>query len=273
MGLITINEEQCVKCGICIHSCPISIISSNSDKFPVVTPEKEKSCVYCGHCESVCPEEALMHTLSEKALNPVTNELTRIDPSTLGKYFRSRRSIRNYQNKAVDRKILEDIMDIVRYSPTGTNRQMNQWVIVYDARIVKQLATGTIEWMKTVSSANPAMAAGYNFSALVASFERGSDPICRNAPHLIIAYTSAKYSVGAKDATIAASHLELLLPSYGLGGCWAGFLMMAFQYAPELKKIIGLDESHTVHAPLMVGYPKYPYFKVPVRNKPDIKWL
>jgi nitroreductase/NAD-dependent dihydropyrimidine dehydrogenase PreA subunit len=273
MGLIAINEERCTKCGICIQSCPALIIGTDNNKIPVIVPDKEKNCIYCGHCESVCPQDALTHSLSEKAMAPITDEPASIDPQLLGKYFRNRRSIRNYQSKPVDRSILEEIMDVVRYSPTGTNSQMNQWVIVYDNKIVQQLAAGTIEWMKAVSKANPAMAGGYNFPALVHSFEQGSDRICRNAPHLIISYTSAKYSIGMKDATIAASHLELLLPSYGLGACWAGFLFMAFQYAPDMKKIIGLDESHTIHASLMVGYPKYKYFKAPVRNKPDIKWI
>jgi nitroreductase/NAD-dependent dihydropyrimidine dehydrogenase PreA subunit len=273
MPLIKVNEEKCTKCSICIQSCPVSIISAGENKIPFVDAENEKACIYCGHCETVCPQDALTHSLSAKAMLPLTNELDSIDPQKLGKYFRHRRSIRNYQNKPVDRKILEEIMDIVRYAPTGTNRQFNQWIMVYNKEMVKQLAAGTIEWMKALYSTNPEMAGRYNVPAMVAAFEKGNDRICRNAPHLVIAYTPAKYPLGVKDATIATAHFELLAPSFGLGACWAGFLMMALQFSPEMKKLIGLDENYTVHAALMVGYPKYKYYKVPARNKPNMNWI
>ena len=91
--------------------------------------------------------------------------------------------------------------------------------------------------------------------------------ICRSAPQVIITYSPTAYTIGAKDAVIAASHLELLLPSFGLGGCWAGYLMVALQQYPEAKKAIGLDDKSTVHAALLVGYPKYKYTRVPVRKE------
>jgi len=72
---------------------------------------------------------------------------------------------------------------------------------------------------------------------------------------------------------IAASHLDLLLPSFNLGGCWAGYIMAALQYSPEMKSLIGIDETHTVHAALMIGYPKYKYKKIPARNEVNIKWM
>lgn len=273
MSLITIETEKCIKCNQCLQSCPVSIISMDADKYPVISEEKEKSCIYCGHCESVCPENALIHKYTSESKEPLSNEMAEIDPLVLGKYFRGRRSIRNYQNKAVDRDILLEIMDVVRYAPTGTNRQFNQWIIVHDKEMVKKLADGTIQWMKKLTDTNPAMSMGYNFPGIISSYERGRDRICRDAPHLIIAYTFSAYTIGAKDATIAASHLELLLPSYGLGACWAGFLYMALQADPDLKKLIGLNEKHSIHAALMIGYPKFRYHKVPVRNKSQITWL
>lgn len=271
--IITIDEKKCTKCNICVSACPIAIIGTNNNKFPVIPAEKEKFCLYCGHCESVCPDNALVHELSEKAVAPQNRETGIIDPVELGKYIRSRRSIRNYQSKPVEMKILEELMDVVRYSPTGTNRQTNQWVIVYNKDVVDQLASATVDWMRTVGKNSPTTAAVYNFPAIVAAYERGNDRVCRNAPHLIISYAPAKYAVGAKDTTIATTILDMLLPSYGLGSCWAGFLYMAFEAVPDMKKIIGLNETHKIHNALMIGYPKYKYYKVPYRNKADVKWV
>ena len=196
-----------------------------------------------------------------------------ISSSDLSVYFRNRRSIRKYLPKLVDKVILEEVMDVVRYAPTATNSQYNQWVGVSDPKVIQQLAAGTIGWMKAVMRGDSGMAARYNLPAIINAYERGIDGICRNAPHIFISYTPSNYPGGVKDAVIAASHLELLLPSFGIGACWAGFLMRALQNSPELMKVVGLDDSSTVHAALMAGYPKYKYYKAPARNKVDVKWM
>ena len=274
MSIFKVDESKCKKCGICAQSCPIRIIDNGIDKIiPSVKPENESRCVYCGQCESVCPDSALVHELSNLALEPMEKGSATINPSELGIYFRNRRSIRKYLPKKVEKAVIEKVMDVVRYAPTGTNRQLNQWVIVSDNGLIEKLAGATINWMKVVSRANPEMAGKYNLQSVINAYDNGIDGICRNAPHLFICYSYSNHPVGPKDAVIATSHLELLLPSYGIGSCWAGFLMMALQNSPEMKNLIGLDDSSTVHAALMAGYPKFRYYTIPVRNKADIKWL
>ena len=273
MSLITIDPNKCKACRICVQTCPIAIIDEDpADRLPFVSAEKEAFCVLCGHCEAVCPEGALVHSQlqGEDLASP---DALGIKQDQLAAYFRSRRSIRNYSRKPVDKKVLQEVMDVVRYAPTGVNRQMNRWVIVYDKKMVQQLVEGTINWMRTMVSSNPDLSKRLNMPRLIAGFEGGADVICRNAPHLAICYTDAQNVSGAKDAAIAAAHLELLLPSFGLGACWAGYLMVALMYSAELKALIGLDDSMAVHAALLLGYPSFAYYKVPQRKEVDVQWI
>ena len=229
--------------------------------------------MYCGHCEVVCPNNALTHLLSQIALKSAEEGNLNIDSVTLSQYFQNRRSIRNYLLKPVDNKILEQLMDTVRYAPTGGNRQLNQWIIVSGKEMKQKLTDGAITWMKAILLTNPELAGGYNFQAVITAVENGVNLICRNAPHVVVGYTAGSHTGGVRDSIIAASHLELLAPSFGLGTCWAGFLMTALQYSPELKKILGIDEASNIHAALMLGYPKFKYYRIPARDEADVKWL
>ena len=154
------------------------------------------------------------------------------------------------------------------HQPEPTDNTINN-----DEALIHKLAESTIQWMRAVIKANPEMASRIGMPLLVEDWDNGIDRICRNAPCLVITYTMAEYPVGAKDAVIAASHMELLLPSFDLSGCWAGYLMVAIQQSPKMKNLIGLDETFDVHAVLMIGYPKFQYVTIPARNSVNVRWM
>ena len=77
---------------------------------------------------------------------------------------------------------------------------------------------------------------------------------------------------GMVDLTLALSYLELAAPALGLGTCWAGLLQGAMLYWKPLKEVVGLPDGHTHHYPMMLGYPKMKYFRLPERKLPHIQW-
>ena len=272
MNLITVDTEKCIRCGICADVCPVSVISVGEDQLPFVTPENEKRCVLCGHCEAFCNSFALKHERLPETQVVQKDKLREITPANMAEYFRSRRSVRTFLRKKVDTAVLKNVFEIVNYSPTGVNQQRNQWVVVSNPDLIQQLAEAVIHWMKELVKAESDMAIRLNCAGLIAKYEQGKDVICRNAPSLVIGYTEATYGGGMIDALIASSHLEILLPTFGMGACWAGYLMIALRMSPDIQKIIGLNNSYTVHSVLMIGYPKYRLAKIPYRNAPQVRW-
>ena len=227
----------------------------------------------CGHCESVCSTQALKHRLLPEAETVRRDKLQEINAENLSEYFRNRRSIRTFLPKPVDKSILEKIIEVVSYSPTGINLQKNKWVMICNHDFIRQLSNAVIDWMKTMIEQKTELAQYLNFQKLVNVFEQGNDIICRNAMNMVIGYTDAVYTGGTIDSVIATSQLELLLPSFDLGGCWAGYLMIALNYSPDIKKMVGLNDSHAVHTAMLIGYPKYRYYKIPYRKRPEVKWI
>jgi nitroreductase/NAD-dependent dihydropyrimidine dehydrogenase PreA subunit len=272
MSLITVNQETCTQCNACVESCPILIIDNNHGAISI-PDENTPRCINCGHCEAVCPTGSLIHEKPTNSIQSTSRFPASVDAETLASYFSSRRSIRKYLDKPVDKAILEKIMDAVRYAPSGTNRQPLHWTIINDKEVIKKIASLTIEWMRSAITSNSPAAQAFGFQRYVDQFEAGIDIICRDAHHLVFCYSIANYPVGQNDAIIATTQLELLLPAYGLGACWAGYAMMATKAMPEIRQLIGINDRYSVHTALLLGYPKHQYHRLPFRNKVDIKWI
>ena len=98
MGLITINEEKCTKCGLCVEECPTAVLKMESSG-PVEV--NAKGCLACGHCVAICPKEAMDNVKSPLAMQSEIGEMPKLSPEEAKNFIRSRRSIRSYQSKPV----------------------------------------------------------------------------------------------------------------------------------------------------------------------------
>jgi nitroreductase len=195
-----------------------------------------------------------------------------MEPELLGAYLRRRRSIRCFREEPVDRVKLEQVMDVVRYAPSGRNRQDVKWLMIHDPGEVRRLTEMVIDWMReTVDSGNP-LAVRYNLAGMVKASEEGHDHICHNSPHLVIAHVHSENPVARTNAVIALTHLDLVAPSFGLGTCWGGIFMQAVNKREQLRTALDLPVGHSAVHCLMLGYPAIRYQRPPKRNPADIVW-
>lgn|GEM_PF-3267091 len=61
----------------------------------------------------------------------------------------------SFWERPVDRKVLEEVMDIVRYAQSAGNVQPVKWVIFHDPVKVKKVTGLTIDGIKNVISKAP----------------------------------------------------------------------------------------------------------------------
>lgn len=50
--------KNCVKCGVCVDTCPIGCISMEEEQCVI----DEETCVRCGSCYGVCGFGAILET-------------------------------------------------------------------------------------------------------------------------------------------------------------------------------------------------------------------
>jgi nitroreductase len=193
-------------------------------------------------------------------------------PEQAEHFLRSRRSIRTYQEKPVDRQALEKLIRIASYAPSGHNRQPVQWHIVYDREELRALTAHVIDWMRYMLENQPDMARSMHMDLVVGGWEFGIDTICRAAPHVIVVHGNKMEPTAQAACTIAMTYLELAAPPLGLGGCWAGFFNAAAMFWPPMQKALSLPDGHDAFGSMMIGYPKYRYHRLPLRNQPVMTW-
>jgi nitroreductase len=205
------------------------------------------------------------------ACPPVQKELL-LSPAQVEHALRSRRSIRTYRKKPVERETITKLIDIARYAPSGHNSQPVRWHIIYDREVVSELAGHVADWMRSLLKEQYEFAVSLHMDRVVAGWDAGMDPICRNAPHVIVTHAPKDDRAAPAACTIALSYLDLAAPSFGLGACWAGYFNAAATMWSPMQEALGLPKGDTCFGSMMIGYPKYAYHRLPLRNEPHITW-
>ena len=272
MPFITIDQEKCKRDGICVSECPARIIEiKNSEAHPSLIEGGEEFCIDCGHCVAVCPHGALsIGTMPSSQCQPINKE--RLPTSEqLDLLFRSRRSIRTYRDKSVDRDTLQRLIAFAQYAPTGHNLQSVEWLVIENKDSVKSYASLIIDWMGRLIENEPAIAQVMHLDRVVLAWESGVDRVLRGAPHLVIAHADTSIGMSPANCVIALTHLELAANSLGLGSCWAGYFTAAAGTYKPLQKALALPDGHKTFGALMVGYPTYAYHRIPLRRDQKIQ--
>ncbi len=273
MDLITVDQERCKRDGICANVCPLKIIRiRNNDAYPALVRGAEKLCIRCGHCLAACPHDALTLTGVGPDQCPPLRRDWLLDPEHAEHFLRSRRSIRLYKEKVVEKETIERLIHIARYAPSGHNSQPVEWLVVHNPEEVRRLTGVVVEWMRDTVAKDPKAERSMLMRLITAAWAGGVDTICWGAPHVIVAHAEKDNLMAPQACTIALTYLDLAAPSLGLGTCWAGFFNVAAALWRPMHEALGLPENHSVFGSIMLGYPSISYQRLPPRNTPNIGW-
>lgn len=275
MSMISVDAELCARDGVCAATCPFGLVRiSEGDGLPTTVAGAEPMCIQCGHCVSVCPRGALsLGAMPVADCPPIRPELA-LNVEQAEQFLRSRRSIRAYQSRTVDRQTLTRLLGLARFGATGGNSQMLSWYVVDSRDEIRRIGGMVVDLMRHMVKTRAPMAERYPLGVMIDAWDKGDDPVVRGAPALIFAGAPKEYGLGQVDCTIALTYLDLAAPTLGLGACWAGFVMIGAAQWPPLQELLAraLPEGHVCQGVMMVGYPKHRYHRLPQRKPANIIW-
>jgi nitroreductase/NAD-dependent dihydropyrimidine dehydrogenase PreA subunit len=287
---ITIKEDLCIKCGMCVQDCPCGLYSQEPEgSVPEV--HNLEFCISCGHCSAICSPGAIIHSGFPQDYLQQVNRKNQPSSEEVLELMRARRSIRVFRDKPVEKQQIERIIDAARLAPTGHNMQATQYIVIQNKKIIEHMETATANQLSMVvkMAHNPLMKplflviAGKQAESILemipliekglAAFKRGNDIILFNAPVLIIFHADEKTMFGDISVQLAIQNATLMAHSLGLGSFYTGLLLTAAQRDKSIGNMINLPKNHKIYGGLAIGYPKYEFKKWIERKTPEVSWL
>jgi len=266
-----VDKAKCIKCKICISECPVLIIDGKSE-YPEIKDGKEKNCLECQHCLAVCPEGAIS-IFGKVPGNSIPADARLPEALELENLMQLRRSVRKFQKQEIAPKLIQHIIAMAAYAPTGKNENAVQFTVVdnrADMAKLRKLAYGAIRQAYQENSLPQLYLYLNKFREVWES--KGVDIIFRDAPHLLITSVPKTGTEPLTDGVIAATYFELLANSYGLGTMWDGFAKYIFAaIAPALTQTTGIPENHEIAAVMIFGKPGVKFARSVQNDSPNIK--
>lgn len=241
MSNIVIDHEKCMGCGLCVGDCVASSIEIENGKAVL-----KGACIECGHCFAICPTGAVAMTNYDTAdIMPVV-PMTDYDSDTLLQAMKSRRTMRQFTDKAVEQEKIDKILEAGRYSPTGGNAQQVAYTILGSKQ--DEIEQECVKIFKTGAKA------GSKVVKMLQRMEIDDHFFFKKAPLVIV--VSGKDQV---NPALASTYMELMAESMGLGVLYSGFFIMCAKISRKIQKMLRLKKGFKPVTCMVIGYPKVKY--------------
>ena len=163
--------------------------------------------------------------------------------------LRTRRTYRRFEQKSIDQKIIDEILEAARLASGAANKQPLSYIVVKEADKVADVF-GYTKW------------AGYLPPEL-------GQPKENERPVLFIAVVGNVdiYKNYDTDAGLAISNMTLAAWNHGVGSCIIGACDK-----PKLSEMFGLTENQQLHSVVAFGYPSHSSRIVDLHKDGDSKY-
>jgi nitroreductase len=174
-----------------------------------------------------------------------------------------RRSVRNFTGQKIDERILEDLIEVGKYAPSGSNWQNQRFLVVTDPDEIERIGQIRFVWPykganhKKIKLSHPGGILGHG-TALIIVF---ADAACNDARGNGEYYIWEPLEIQNCSASI--QNILTMATSYGLGSCWVS-ASEKMNYTRLLSKQTWRDAfsnydiptSYKMQGVIVLGYPK-----------------
>ncbi len=175
------------------------------------------------------------------------------------KTIKERRSVREFEDKKIEKEKIDQILECGMWGPSAKNDQKWHFTVITNKGIMKKISQ-----MRLGIEKNPN-------SWIMLRAKTTSDPVLYNAPLYVVITAPEDYKWADIDGTIAAHDMVLAAESLGLGSCYIGTVKILKDNS-EFKELLQIPEGNKFIISMVFGYPKETP-KPKERKKDVVSWI
>ena len=276
--MITINQETCNLCGICMKICHEFCMKIENRSLCI----DFNYCSTCCQCIAICPEKSL----SWDTIPPINFDKSNYpSPILLDELLKERRTIRDFKKDKIDRAILEQIVSYASYAPTHNFNF--RAIIIDDPEIIGKIEAviyrfttrvyqflyklKAIHWMVRFFAPKSEFEYLKAKPKLEKSIERGK--AFKTAPAAIVMIVGEKRTpLSLESAQYALYNIDLFAQTLGLGCRNLVGNQMILNRSKSLRKLLKIDKDEKIFGTMALGYPSVKFRNKVVGKKIPIQW-
>jgi nitroreductase len=206
-------------------------------------------------------------------------------------FLRHRRSHRYFENKSIPKQDMDKLIEIVRYSPTGSNSQSVEVIVIQDPQKRETLSNLAVDFMaaggeesskklqelKAEGKGTPEELAVMEMmerygELMKQSREMGNDPVFYRAPAVVVFHSHKEGRSQKDNCVIASTTMGLLARTMGLEFTYIGIFEAAANESPPVMEELNLPKGHGVYSVIVLGYPKLKFLRTVDRKPTAVRW-
>jgi nitroreductase len=153
--------------------------------------------------------------------------------------IKTRRSIRNYNDKLVEDDKIMELLESARLAPSGSNTQPWDFIIV-KSKEMKEKVADVCHHQKWMSDAAVQIVCTADICARLQ--EGVGEPLEEDSPQFEL-----KQSI--RDTAIAAEHIVLEATELGLASCWVAWFVQ-----DDIRPVLNIPSDKYVVCVITIGY-------------------
>lgn len=285
-----IDIEKCSLCGLCRLVCPARLFRPGEAAMQF-TEQASKRCIRCGHCIAACPEDAIqIQGLEASQFPPLTGEAAGYDQ--LQNLLLSRRSVRLFEDRPVDRKMIEKILDAVATAPSGSNKGPGQVCVLNGRDKIDPMISAIAEFYRRLYRGMEGKLSRFFYRRMMGKrqytvlksfkpiadrmfeyYDRtGKDPITWGAPLLLIFHAPRNSITCREDAIIACTYAMLAAHAQGLGTTMIGMVPPFVNQNRDVRRRIKIPDENIAVLSLIIGHSKVKFSRG-IRRPVGMQWV
>ncbi len=145
--------------------------------------------------------------------------------------LKKRRSIRRYEDRAVEQDKVDLLLKAALLAPSSSNNKPWEFIVVDDRGLLQKLSVS----------------------------KKGAALLAQAALAVVVMADTAKSDVWVEDVSIAATHVLLMAEELGLGACWVQIRRRFHDDKTSadvyVRDLLGIPPGYEVDCLIGVGYP------------------